>query len=57
MIHSFFGGEVYDFAGLGVVVQNSTAGKYPLGFFFLDEEKLDKVMNALAKLHVRKGKC
>jgi exonuclease SbcC len=36
-------------------------GKYPLGFFFLDEgfgtldeEKLDKVMNALEKLHDRK---
>ncbi|NLW49037.1 MAG: SMC family ATPase [Firmicutes bacterium] len=63
MINSLSGGEVF-MASLALALALSSKiqlrGKYPLGFFFLDEgfgsldqEKLDKVMNALEKLHNR----
>ncbi len=63
MIHSLSGGEVF-MTSLALALALSSKiqlrGKYPLGFFFLDEgfgsldeEKLDKVMNALEKLHDR----
>ncbi len=61
MINSLSGGEVF-MTSLALALALSSKiqlrGKYPLGFFFLDEgfgsldeEKLDKVMNALEKLH------
>jgi exonuclease SbcC len=61
MIHTLSGGEVF-MTSLALALALSSKiqlrGKYPLGFFFLDEgfgsldgEKLDKVMNALEKLH------
>ena len=61
MINSLSGGEVF-MTSLALALALSSKiqlrGKYPLGFFFLDEgfgsldeEKLDKVMSALEKLH------
>ncbi|MGE5604424.1 MAG: SbcC/MukB-like Walker B domain-containing protein, partial [Bacteroidota bacterium] len=61
MINSLSGGEIF-MTSLALALALSSKiqlrGKYPLGFFFLDEgfgsldeEKLDKVMNALEKLH------
>lgn len=61
MINSLSGGEVF-LTSLALALALSSKiqlrGRYPLGFFFLDEgfgsldeEKLDKVMNALEKLH------
>ncbi|MGE5559116.1 MAG: AAA family ATPase [Bacillota bacterium] len=63
MINSLSGGEVF-MTSLALALALSSKiqlrGKYPLGFFFLDEgfgsldeEKLDKVMCALEKLHDR----
>jgi exonuclease SbcC len=63
LINSLSGGEVF-MTSLALALALSSKiqlrGKYPLGFFFLDEgfgsldeEKLDKVMNALEKLHDR----
>ena len=63
MVSSLSGGEVF-LTSLALALALSSKiqlrGKYPLGFFFLDEgfgsldeEKLDKVMNALEKLHDR----
>jgi DNA repair protein SbcC/Rad50 len=60
-ISSLSGGEIF-MTSLALALALSSKiqlrGKYPLGFFFLDEgfgtldeEKLDKVMNALEKLH------
>jgi exonuclease SbcC len=60
-INSLSGGEIF-LTSLALALALSSKiqlrGKYPLGFFFLDEgfgtldeEKLDKVMNALEKLH------
>lgn len=60
-INSLSGGEVF-MTSLALALALSSKiqlrGRYPLGFFFLDEgfgsldeEKLDKVMNALEKLH------
>lgn len=60
-INSLSGGEIF-MTSLALALALSSKiqlrGKYPLGFFFLDEgfgtldeEKLDKVMNALEKLH------
>lgn len=62
-INSLSGGEVF-MTSLALALALSSKiqlrGQYPLGFFFLDEgfgtldeEKLDKVMNALEKLHDR----
>lgn len=63
MINSLSGGEVFMTSlalALALPSKIQLRGKYPLGFFFLDEgfgsldeEKLDKVMNALEKLHDR----
>ncbi|NLY76333.1 MAG: hypothetical protein GX075_13705, partial [Firmicutes bacterium] len=61
LINSLSGGEIF-LTSLALALALSSKiqlrGKYPLGFFFLDEgfgsldqEKLDKVMNALEKLH------
>jgi ATPase involved in DNA repair len=63
VINSLSGGEIF-MTSLALALALSSKiqlrGKYPLGFFFLDEgfgsldeEKLDKVMNALEKLHDR----
>lgn len=60
-INSLSGGEIF-MTSLALALALSSKiqlrGKYPLGFFFLDEgfgsldeEKLDKVMTALEKLH------
>jgi exonuclease SbcC len=60
-ISSLSGGEIF-MTSLALALALSSKiqlrGRYPLGFFFLDEgfgtldeEKLDKVMNALEKLH------
>lgn len=60
-INSLSGGEIF-MTSLALALALSSKiqlrGRYPLGFFFLDEgfgtldeEKLDKVMNALEKLH------
>lgn len=60
-INSLSGGEIF-MTSLALALALSSKiqlqGKYPLGFFFLDEgfgsldqEKLDKVMNALEKLY------
>jgi len=63
MINSLSGGEVFMTAlalALALSSKIQLRGKYPLGFFFLDEgfgsldeEKLEKVMSALEKLHDR----
>jgi exonuclease SbcC len=63
MVNSLSGGEIF-MTSLALALALSSKiqlrGRYPLGFFFLDEgfgtldeEKLDKVMNALEKLHDR----
>ena len=63
MVSSLSGGEVF-LTSLALALALSSKiqlrGRYPLGFFFLDEgfgsldaEKLDKVMSALEKLHDR----
>ncbi|MGE5530412.1 MAG: AAA family ATPase [Patescibacteria group bacterium] len=62
-VASLSGGEIF-LASLALALALSSRiqlrGRYPLGFFFLDEgfgsldgEKLDKVMSALEKLHDR----
>jgi exonuclease SbcC len=61
MINSLSGGEIFMTSlalSLALSSKIQLRGKYPLGFFFLDEgfgsldeEKLDKVMSALEKLH------